>query len=190
MFTGIIEATAEVIGNARGALMIRRPASFDDLRRGSSVCVAGACLTVTDLSKETMGFDVIAETLEKTKIGSLKKGDAVNLERALRAGGRFDGHIVQGHVEDFGEVRSAGSGSLTIAVPSVLTPFIVAKGAITIDGVSLTVVDARGDSFSVALIPETLARTTLGALHEGDRVNIETDILARYVRQFLPSRVP
>ncbi|MDD4319040.1 MAG: DUF559 domain-containing protein [Candidatus Peribacteraceae bacterium] len=371
MFTGIIEATAEIVKKTSTGLVLARPASFDDIKRGSSVCVSGACLTVTELTKKTMAFDVVPETWKRTKLGTLQKGDRVNLERAMPASGRFDGHIVQGHVEGVGEVLtsiprplspefppspypfpeifpiprplpprgegecmpkapvresvlsharemrreptkaeevlwqslrydnlgfrfrrqhpmgmyildfychdaklaievdgsihrepekrqydrdrtegllemhnitilrfsnedvlhhmpfvlqeirkhlpsspppsgegapSASEGrvgeeeerwsgveggkesSLTIRSPNVLLPFIIPKGSIVLDGVSLTVMNVAKDCFSVALIPTTLQETTLGLLREGDSVNIETDILGRYVRHFLPSR--
>ena len=344
MFTGIIEATAEIVRNDKGKLTVQRPASFDDLKRGSSVCVAGACLTVTMLTKKEMAFDVVPETLARTTLGSKKSGDRVNLERAMRADGRFDGHVVQGHVEGVGVVVSVSSiplplspggkgerphrgltpsgvlaasrrmrkdpteaeekfweavredrlgvrvrrqyrfgcrivdfyipsaklvveldgdyhfskeqseeddmrmeyleeahgiriirfhndsvlkhldrvldtlrtvirqsspsrrgdspspperglggeggaeSLLTVRPPSALLPYILPKGSITLDGVSLTIIDTADGILSMALIPATLRETTLGSLAEGDRVNVETDILGRYVRQFLSSR--
>ncbi|MFA6039308.1 MAG: riboflavin synthase [Candidatus Peribacteraceae bacterium] len=193
MFTGIVEATADVLKNEDGKLVLRRPAPFHDLTPGSSVCVAGACLTVTALAVAEMAFDVVPETLRKTTLGALKAGDRVNLERAMRADGRFEGHIVQGHVEGVGKVKaisgqlSADSDvQLAIELPTVFVPFILPKGSVTIDGVSLTVADVSEESFSGALVPTTLRVTTLGALRAGDRVNIETDLLGRYVRRFLP----
>ncbi len=346
MFTGIIEATAEVIKNQDGELIVRRPGSFDDLKRGSSVCVSGACLTVTKLAKKEMTFDVVPETLKRTTLGSKKEGELVNLERALSASGRFDGHVVQGHVEGVGVVVSVssipqplspggkGEGSrrgltpsgmlkhsremrsnpteaeemfweavrhdklgvrfrrqyrmgvhivdfyipsfniaveldggyhkteaqakqdeertaylgevfgahvlrfendhilkdlphvidtllsvisassqerasandspspperglggeggkeyfLTIRSSKDILSNLVPKGSVTLDGVSLTVVGVSKHSFSVALIPITIQQTTLGLLRKGDRVNIESDILGRYVHQFLSSR--
>jgi len=211
MFTGIVEATAQVSANGKGKLTLERPTMFDDVKIGSSVCVSGACLSIVELEKESMAFDVVSETLARTTLGSLKEGDCVNLERALAADGRFDGHIVQGHVESVALVDALtplpplpssfapselrmdrrGEGGergalLMVEIPSELLPFVVAKGSIALDGVSLTVAALEGNRCTVALIPHTLASTTLGALGEGSRVNVETDILARYARRSLP----
>lgn len=190
MFTGIIEATAKILESDNGRLVIERPASFTDIKEGSSIAVSGVCLSVEEMNKKSVRFSVVPETLRKTTIGSFKEGNLVNLERAMRADARLDGHIVQGHVEGVGEIidPSAGSGGkwkienetlLTIKVPSHLLSGIVPKGSITIDGVSLTVASIDGDQITVALIPLTLEHTTLGKLQPGDRVNVETDVLAR-----------
>jgi riboflavin synthase len=136
---------------------------------------------VIDFDDASMSFDVVQETLEKTKLGSLKKDDAVNLERSMRADGRFEGHVVQGHVEGTAKVMEPGE-MLTIELPSAMLPHVVQKGSITIDGVSLTVASLDGNRCTVALIPHTLKMTTLGNLRKNDDVNIETDILARYSR--------
>jgi riboflavin synthase len=186
MFTGIIETTAEVLSRTSGGLVLARPAFFKDLKKGSSVCVSGACLTVTKLTAKSMAFDVVPETWRRTTLGTLEEGNVVNLERALPATGRFDGHIVQGHVEGVGIVRAVSrqrsAVSITIALPSSLLPSVVSKGSIALDGVSLTVAAVKGNACTVALIPETLQRTTLGLLKKGSRVNVETDILARFTR--------
>lgn len=183
MFTGIIEATARVLENTGHQLLVERPAIFDDIKLGSSISVSGVCLSIVSFDASTMRFDVIDETLAKTKLGSLKAGDLVNVERAMLAGARLDGHIVQGHVENVGFVQSskikAQSSELAIRLPKDLVPFVVVKGSIALDGVSLTVADVQDDLVTVALIPHTLANTTLGSAKEGDRVNIETDILLR-----------
>lgn len=185
MFTGIIEEMAEVLSCAQNRLMLSRPVSFSDIAEGSSIAVAGVCLSVIDITKNSMVFDVVGETLRTTTLGSLLPGTRVNLERALPANGRFDGHMVQGHTEGVGTVRSLAKDGewtvLTIALQEDMTPFVVPKGSLTIDGVSLTVAKREGDTCSVALIPYTLEHTTLGMLQRGDVVNIETDILGRYI---------
>lgn len=194
MFTGIIESTALVIENRSGVLVLERPASFDDLKPGSSVAISGCCLTVTSIDEKTMQFEVVSETLSKTKLGSLKAGSRVNLERAMRADGRFDGHVVQGHVEGLGKMKNEeliinNEKLLSIVVPAELVRFVIPKGSITIDGVSLTVASIDGDVVSVAIIPETLRRTTLGELRDGDAVHIETDMIVRAVASLLPTQL-
>lgn len=179
MFTGIIETTAQVLENGNGRLVLDRPASFDDIRTGASICVSGVCLSVVEFDERSMRFDVVAETLRKTKLGELQTGDSVNLERSLKANGRLEGHVVQGHVEGVGAVIEITP--FTIRLPQELLAFVIAKGSIAIDGVSLTVAKKEGDFCTVALIPHTLSVTTLGQLKAGNRVNIETDILGRYV---------
>ena len=197
MFTGIIETMANVLKNENGHLVLERPKIFDDINIGSSICVSGVCLTVAALDSTTMSFDVVSETLARTKLGELMEENRaglgevdrrsrVNLERALKADGRFEGHVVQGHIEDTGAVlkyQIPNSNLLTIVVPKHLLPFIVEKGSIAIDGVSLTVAQLKGNECTIALIPHTLKVTTLGLLKKGDSVNIETDILGRYIRQ-------
>ena len=174
---------------AGSRLILERPESFDDLKNGMSICVSGTCLTVIAFTKDSMTFDVVPETIAKTKLGKFKAGDRVNLERALPATGRFDGHIVQGHVEGVACVVSvAVDGRLTIELSLALQPYIVEKGSIAIDGVSLTVASVKGNTCEVALIPQTLSQTTLGMLREGEHVNIETDIIGRTLAHFLPSR--
>ncbi len=186
MFTGLIEAVAEILEVTPQGLTITRPASFMDVKAGSSISVSGVCLTVTRLTEKSFSFDVVAETWRRTTFGSLQKGDKVNLERALPASGRFEGHIVQGHVDAIGKVGKVGKEShegsvLTIAYPKVLRGLIVEKGSIAVDGVSLTVTCVDGETFSTTLIPSTLQQTTLGTLREGTPVNLETDILGKYV---------
>ncbi len=188
MFTGIIEATAKILSHVSGSLEIERPTAFTDLRIGSSISVAGVCLTIKKLNKKCIQFDVIAETLSKTTLRSYKEGDRVNLERAMKADGRLDGHIVQGHIEATVEVveikneelRVKNETLLRVHVPSSLLSSIIPKGSIAIDGVSLTVAAIDGDCITVALIPHTLENTTLGQLKKGDHVNIETDVLTRH----------
>lgn len=179
MFTGIIETTAEILDPTPAIFRVSRPSSFDDIRIGSSIAVSGVCLTITALKADMMEFNVIEETLGKTKLGTLHIGDRVNLERAMKADGRLDGHIVQGHVEGVGKVLKFENGILYIMMAKNLITNIVQKGSITIDGVSLTVAGVDGDVISVALIPFTIRETTLGNLTTGAKVNIETDILMR-----------
>jgi riboflavin synthase len=187
MFTGIIEATACVLERKGKLLSIERPRAFRDIKIGSSICVSGVCLTVTKLSQGQCSFDVVPTTLKKSTLGSLSKGDHVNLERALLADGRFDGHVVQGHCEGVGKVVKPGF-ELQIRVPKHLWPYIVQHGSITIDGVSLTVASWRKGVMTIALVPHTLQETTLGALRIGDEVNLETDILGRYISHLVNGR--
>jgi len=183
MFTGIIETTAKIIAQGDGRLTLERPVSFDDVKPGSSIAVSGVCLTVTELDARALTFDVMPETLRTTTIGDLSIGDLVNLERALPAHGRFEGHVVQGHIEGTGEVigleQRGDDVRLTVRVPAELKRVIVPKGSICLDGVSLTIADVGPESCTVALIPMTLKGTTLGTKRMGDSVNIETDILVR-----------
>lgn len=191
MFAGIIQHVGVVrslrTGHAAGGGPARLEIDLGPLaagvQPGASVAVNGACLTVVCLRDTVAAFDVVPETLRATSLGTLHAGDVVNLERSLRVGDPIDGHFVQGHVDGRGTVerleRSAAGVMLWIRVPRSLGRFIVRKGAIAVDGVSLTVVDVQPQRFSVALIPTTLSRTTLGRRRPGDTVNIETDILAR-----------
>lgn len=181
MFTGIIEATAKVKKIIKTGIVLERPTMFTDIKIGSSIAVSGVCLSVVAFDKTSMTFDVVPTTFSKTKLGSLKAGDSLNVERAMKADGRFEGHIVTGHCERVGEVVDFSRGILTILIPSSLKPFIVPHGSITIDGVSLTVASFTKNHVTVALIPHTLKHSTLGSLKKGDSVNIETDILGRYV---------
>ncbi len=178
-----MEATAKILSTTDVGFAVQRPPSFDDVKLGSSISVAGVCLSIVELTDHSMHFDVIDETLAKTTLGSLAEGTLVNLERAMLAGARLDGHVVQGHIEGVGEVtsdeRRVKSGMLSVRIPQQLLASIVPKGSIALDGVSLTVASLDEDICTVALIPHTLAHTTLGILKEGDRVNVETDILQR-----------
>lgn len=181
MFTGLIESTAAVLSYADHKLILERPTIFDDIAIGSSICVSGVCLSVVEMNNETISFDVVGETLEKTTIGSWKNGDRVNMERSMKADARLDGHIVQGHVEGRGTVQEfeMRNAELRIKIPDHLLSNIVTKGSIAIDGVSLTVANLENTVCTVALIPQTLSVTTLGSLKVGDHVNVETDILTR-----------
>ena len=193
MFTGIIEALGTVersdggAGNAR--LLVRAGAVLDGARIGDSIAVNGVCLTVTSLNDGRFTADVSLETLRRSTLGGLHTGDRVNLERPLRVDQRLGGHIVQGHVDGVGtivDVRPEGDGVwMRIAPPVTLLTFLVEKGSVAIDGVSLTVAGLADDGFAVALIPHTLAVTTLGRRRAGEQVNIEVDILAKYVQRLL-----
>jgi riboflavin synthase len=198
MFTGIIEATARIErvapkgGGSRLVLATARPLA--KLAIGESIAVAGACLTVTSMRDRRFTVEVSPETLRRTTLGGLRCGDRVNLERSLRVGDRFGGHVVQGHVDGVGTLEAItpdGDWSLyRFRAPASLAPYLVEKGSIAVDGVSLTVFACRGSRFTVALIPHTLAVTTLGARRPGDRVNVEADVLLKHIATMLRSRRP
>jgi riboflavin synthase len=190
MFTGIIRHVG-VVRAVRPAGSGRRPAIdlgplAEGLRAGDSVAVAGACLTVAAINGSTAEFDVVAETLSRTTLGALRAGAKVNLERSLRVGDSLDGHFVQGHVDGLARVKAVRRGGqwvVEFAAERELTDRMVPKGSVAIDGVSLTLVEVRDGLFSVALIPTTLAETTLSRLRVGDKVNVETDVIGKYVRR-------
>lgn len=210
MFTGIVEETGEVLALQRrgdsAVLRLRARTVTDDIRRGASIAVDGVCLTVTGWTGRPDGFeidfDVMGETLRRCALGTLQSGDAVNLERAARVDARLDGHVVQGHVDGTGTVLSrtpadnggtptdegvAGGGWETVrfGLPRELSRFVAEKGSIAVSGVSLTVTAVGEDWFEVGLIPETLKATTLGGLPVGAVVNLEVDVLAKYVERLL-----
>lgn len=192
MFTGIIEHVGAVRGvrtTGDGArLTVDLGPLAEGLRGGDSVAVSGACLTAAALRGAEADFDVVTETLERTTLGALRAGARVNLERPLALGDRLHGHLVQGHVDGVAtvrRVRTAGEWLVELDAPQALTQAMVPKGSVALDGVSLTVVDAGATAFSVALIPTTRAATTLGGLAAGDRANVETDLIGKYVRRYL-----
>jgi riboflavin synthase len=196
VFTGIIEEVGEVAAlEPRGdsaLLTVKATRIADDLVHGASIAVNGVCLTVVGWRTgdgTAIDFDVMGETLKRSVIGTLHPGDQVNLERAVRADARLDGHVVQGHVDGTGAVVSRTPGdaweSVRFGVPAELARFIAEKGSIAVDGVSLTVSAVGPDWFEVGLIPETLRATTLGGRAPGDPVNIEVDVLAKYVARLL-----
>lgn len=197
MFTGIVEelgtvAAIEEQGDAL-RLSISARTVLEGTGLGDSIAVNGCCLTVTDVTDRTWTADVMAETLDKTSLAGARPGDRVNLERAVTPQTRLGGHIVQGHVDGVGEVLRRSPSEhwevVEVSLPPHLAPYLVDKGSITVDGVSLTVVEAGDESFTVSLIPETLARTTLGHRAVGDRVNLEADIIAKHVEKLLHSGV-
>lgn len=193
MFTGIVETVGRVrsIEQADDVARIEVEASAvcEGVALGDSIAVNGACLTVAALDGGVLSFDAVRETLECTNLGNLEAGSDVNLERALRADGRLDGHIVQGHVDATGTVarleRQGDDVCFHVDCGGELANMLVDKGSVTIDGVSLTVVKTRPDGFHVVLIPHTLKETTLGARKPGERLNLEADILGKYVLRYL-----
>jgi riboflavin synthase len=193
VFTGIVECVAEVVAiepRAAGArLVVCAPSLAAEARLGDSIAVNGACLTVAERQAERLAFDAVRETLERTALGALRPGSRVNLERALRADGRLDGHIVQGHVDETGTVRelrrAASDTRLFVDASASFTDWLVEKGSVAVDGVALTVVGLSATGFDVALIPHTLEVTTLGGLAPGAEVNLEADVLGKYVRRYL-----
>ncbi|MFC5678597.1 riboflavin synthase [Aeromicrobium endophyticum] len=201
MFTGLVEekgtvTAVEQLGDSV-RLTIRGPVVTSDAGHGDSISVNGCCLTVMTQDGDTFGADVMQESLDKTSLGDLAVGSEVNLERATQAGARLGGHIVQGHVDGTGRILDRTPSEhwevVRVSVPSDLARYLVDKGSVTVDGTSLTVVQVVDDGpdgawFSVSLIPTTLADTTLGTKGPGDRVNLEVDILAKYVERLLGAR--
>ena len=196
MFTGIVEELGEIVElDDRGesaVLRIRGPLVVSDASHGASIAVNGVCLTVTDHDAETFAVDVMAETLNHSSLGDLVPGSRVNLERAMAANARFGGHIVQGHVDGTARIVSRTPGQdwevVGIELPAELARYVVHKGSITVDGISLTVSAVTGDTFEVSLIPTTLALTTLGAKQPGETVNLEVDVLAKYLEKQIAAR--
>lgn len=192
MFTGIIEEVGKVISAQAGSLVIAASKVLADLERGGSIDVNGACLTVTDFNTDSFSVDVMPETLKRTNLGLLKAGDGVNLERPVALGGQLGGHLVQGHVDDTGKVTSAvwdGEAMLlSFEVSPEIMRFTVPKGFVAVDGVSLTITDKETDSFWVSIVDYTRKHTTLGNKKTGDLVNLEVDIIAKYVEQLSQPR--
>jgi riboflavin synthase len=193
MFTGIVEELGTVAGvEDQGdaiRLTIHTEHVLTDAGLGDSISVNGCCLTVAEKDGDTWTADVMQETLDKTSLAGVQVGDRVNLERAVTPTTRLGGHIVQGHVDGVGTVVSRTPSEhwevVEVSMPPELARYLVDKGSVTVDGVSLTVVEAHDDGFTVSLIPETLARTTLGSRQVGDRVNLEVDVLAKHVEKLL-----
>lgn len=193
MFTGIVEELGHVVSLAHGpdsaVVRIRGPLVTADAAPGASIAVNGICLTVVELDADSFCVDVMAETLRRTCLGELTPGSPVNLERALAVGDRLGGHIVQGHVDGTGTILARQLGDrwevVTISLPGELARYVVEKGSITVDGVSLTIAGLDDASFQVSLIPTTLALTTLGTKQVGEPVNLEVDVLAKYVERLL-----
>jgi riboflavin synthase len=193
VFTGIVEElgtveSVELVGDS-ARLSIKGSVVTVDARHGDSIAVNGVCLTVVEVDGEAFTADVMGETLRRSSLGALAAGDRVNLERAATLQTRLGGHLVQGHVDGVGEIVERVPGAqwetVRFSLPSRLNRYVVEKGSITVDGVSLTVVDVDDASFSVGLIPTTLALTTLGHKEVGDPVNLEVDIMAKYVEKLL-----
>ena len=187
MFTGLVEEIGIVRGARTGQLTVEARKVLEDIKPGDSIAINGACVTVTSTGVDVFSVDIMPETARRTNIGSLDYGDLVNLERAMLAGGRFGGHLVQGHVDGTGRVMAltpeAGAVIARISAPAELVRYMVSKGFIAIDGVSLTIVDCDDSSFSVSLVAYTREHTTSGSMRPGDMVNIEVDIIAKYVER-------
>jgi riboflavin synthase len=192
MFTGIVEHRGSVVSveRADGAMrLVVDPGPITGIPIGGSIAVNGVCLTAVDAPEGQLVFDLVAETLDRSTLGRLQPGDPVNLERPMPADGRFDGHIVQGHVDGVGEIQALepdGEGRrMRVRVPVDMARYLVEKGSVTIDGVSLTVAAVDGQELEIALIPHSLEVTTLGLRTVGEEVNLEVDVLAKYVEKLL-----
>lgn len=193
MFTGIIEEVGKVISVRKGThscvLTVAANTVLDDVHLGDSIATNGVCLTVTEFTKQTFCADVMPETLQRSSLGSLRSGSSVNLERAMAANGRFGGHIVSGHIDGTGTIRSIKEDDnavwYTIDAAPEITRLIVEKGSIAIDGISLTVASVTAASFSVSIIPHTRAQTNLSTKRVGDVVNLENDCIGKYVERLL-----
>ncbi|MET7708544.1 riboflavin synthase [Micromonospora sp. NPDC005413] len=198
MFTGIVEELGEIVqvtptAGDSALVAVRGPLVTSDARHGDSIAVNGVCLTVVEVADGTFTADVMGETLRRSALGALRPGDPVNLERAAALGSRLGGHLVQGHVDGVGELISREPAeqweTVRFRLPAALARYVVEKGSITIDGVSLTVAEVGTDQFAVGLIPTTLKLTTLGAKGVGDPVNLEVDVVAKYVERLLGARL-
>lgn len=196
MFTGIVEELGEVTAveqlDDAARFRLRGPVVTEGAKHGDSIAVNGVCLTVVDHDQDSFTADVMAETLNRSSLGALAPGSRVNLERPTAVGDRLGGHIVQGHVDGTGTIVDRSPSEhweiVTVSLPAELSRYVVEKGSVTVDGVSLTVVDAAEDHFTISLIPTTLALTTLGLKKPGDPVNLEVDIIAKYVERMLGPR--
>lgn len=196
MFTGIIEGLATIqaiqpAGQGR-RLVIESDVALDAAKIGDSIAVNGACLTAVKISGTRFEVDVSPETVQRTTFGSAKIGDRVNLERALRLSDRLDGHLVSGHIDGMGTIKSRQLTSnaiiITIEVPEALSRYMIKKGSVAVDGISLTINDCHRDSFEVSIIPHSAKITTIGFKKVGERVNIETDMIGKYVERFVTAR--
>jgi riboflavin synthase len=193
VFTGIVEELGEITAieeqSDASRFTVRGPVVTEGARHGDSIAVNGVCLTVVEFGDGSFTADVMAETLGRSSLGALRPGSRVNLERPMALGGRLGGHLVQGHVDGTGTVLERVPGDhweiVTISLPAELARYVVEKGSITVDGISLTVVEAAADRFTVSLIPTTLELTTLGLKQPGDPVNLEVDVIAKYVERML-----
>lgn len=193
MFTGIIEETGEIAAikhvAVAGELTVKGNVIFSDLKIGDSVAVNGVCLTAAAINGNMFTADVMAETMRRSNLGTLQKGSKVNLERAMPANGRFGGHIVAGHIDGVGIIQSLAREDnavwVTITADEKIMKYVVEKGSIAIDGISLTVAKVFKDAFSVSVIPHTGAETTLLSRKHGDKVNLETDVIGKYVEKLI-----
>jgi len=197
MFTGIVTEVGEIIATEERAEGLRRltvACAYDpaSIAIGASICCSGVCMTVVSAGKNSFSVDAAAETLALTTVGQWRKGRRVNLERSLKIGDELGGHLVSGHVDGLAELIAredlTDMARFTLRVPKPLARFIAQKGSVALDGVSLTVNELSDDTFSVLIIPHTLAVTTLGALKQGDRLNLEVDVMARYAARLMETR--
>ena len=196
MFTGLVQAVGAVRGRAEAGTELRLSIAVDGLpsapRIGDSIALSGVCCTVTALDDGAADFHLTGETLARTWLGKVRAGDLLNLESALRAGDPLGGHLVQGHVDGIGSVTAAVDhavgGELWVTVPPELRPYCVEKGSITLDGVSLTIAGERDGAVRIAVIPHTAQATTLGRKRKGEPVNVEVDVIAKYVEKMLAAR--
>jgi riboflavin synthase len=194
MFTGIIERSLPIasVADAEGKRRITLASPWDDVKHGESIAINGVCLTVASIDKSEITFDVIRETLDKTNLGSLVPGDLVHVERAMQIGSRFDGHFVQGHVDGVAtvvkQVANPEDWRLVGRVPEHLAKYLIPKGSITVDGVSMTLAKVAGPHFELAIIPTTLQITQLGNRPVGYRINVECDVMAKTIVSFLERR--
>jgi riboflavin synthase len=194
MFTGIIEELGKLKGITQGGksakVSVGAKTVTGDVKLGDSIAVNGVCLTVVEFDSSGFSADVMAETLRRSNLGELRPGDRVNLERALRPTDRLGGHVVSGHIDGVGKIESIVKEDIanvfTVSGPGEVVRYIIEKGSIAIDGISLTVVDHTDTSFRVSVIPHTAAETTLGFKRPGDKVNLEADVLAKYIERLLP----
>jgi len=192
MFSGIVEAFGKVVGLNKGnesCVLTLESVLTKELKQGSSIAVNGVCLTVVSLAGDKFTLDVMPETVTKTNLGQLEISDKVNLERPLAADGRFEGHIVQGHVDAVGTISEKreveNAHEIRISAPANIMELCVEKGSITVDGISLTLIEVNKDNFTVSIIPYTSENTTLGFKNAGDQVNLEADILGKYIMKYL-----
>src|SRR5690242_13039635 len=194
MFTGIVRELGTVASFDGARLVVKAPETAAKASVGDSVAVAGVCLTNVEAEDGQLAFDVVPETLARSALGRLEPGDAVNIEPSLRVGDQLGGHVVQGHVDGVGRIRSVTSDGegrrVWIDAPDAVLGYCIEKGSIAVDGVSLTVAALDDEGFEVALIPHTLAVTTLGGLEPGDAVNLEADVLGKVVERLVAARLP
>jgi riboflavin synthase len=192
MFTGIVEELGRVVSREGARIVVRCPIAASDAAIGDSVSIDGVCLTVVALDGDQASFDISQETFDRTSLGTLDADDPVNVERPATLASRLGGHLVQGHVDGVARVTTVhpdteGGARLSVRLPTYLLRFVVEKGSITLDGVSLTVAALHGDEIEVALIPHTLVATTLGTIDTGDPLNVEVDVVAKYVAKNMES---
>lgn len=193
MFTGIIEEKGTVAavrkGNVSSKITFRASVVLSDIHEGDSIAVNGVCLTATDITDSTFTADVMAETMRRSSLGSLKPGDCVNMERAMLCGGRFGGHIVSGHIDGTGKIvsmkREENAVWVTVAAGSSIMKYIVEKGSVSLDGISLTVASVTDNDFKVSIIPHTASETTLLSKQPGNLINIECDMIGKYVEKLM-----